>query len=1285
MYNSLQLLTIARPLLNKSLNAANSTNAQHLESLLWATLPGVDVVDFRKTSFTLLFYYSIFCNVPFAPAPISVDGAETENEAEARRATTMFKEWSIVFLEKITTLISHLEGHDEEDFVNNSYSSLLQSVLDAFFGTVSFDVFQPCLASIYSFIKDTYTDNTKCTAALLSSVCASFPKETLELFFPLFSSRLVDGEGKALPQSAAHRDWNLYMLSQLLNAPVGDHLCAYISPVKKILSAYISHSSLGTRGKANKILRNVLKSICHVSVDDPRPFSVDTETDPSWDHWKNWFSHGTVEGIDKTKFRWHVPNDNDVRIATEFIEWAVSEFVSPVEIIIQEAATSGKPIPLDIATSDKVIVALQVASNIARGADLLLGDFNDGPCQVANTLYDEDEELVLSSTPFVEGGLGDGSHVPFARRHFQLANTLPSLTHSSGLSYRSYLTQFGHRVFTSVEGITEVPVNLITSAIELSSRLLLSMTALASKGASARHRLNLTRQWLLEDPLLGRVPSQRSILRVQVNSRLASRLAFFHRFNYTPAVDAVVDDLLHHSISAYAKVAATAISVFRSLKRACFPVRGKVIDFGRKVLADTTSSKENVSGALSLLAAIPSGWSRLRSMILTVCRDGQAHTDDVVQVALNDFFVNSLAKLSPEPLHIASISNGEIFSSTPTPSIVTSDVVTQRNKVIQEINRGREAQYKQLINELVALLQSGANSAESISNDPTSESDDTQKQQLHWRYELMCLSVILSLTNPEVEPTDALLGVVCDRLSSEVSFIRTTALSILVKLLLHSGCGDGADPAEYVSLPTVGGDGGEEIAQSVLDALAAFDPVESSTSGGNTQPLKSGSLLVENTWSGWNGPLYCRRMGELVDVEAEPSYSRLSVSKLEIIKATLFGARIGAILKNADESAKDAQLESRGESTPSANESMITKITNGLVFNHPTLHPDADMISRGQGAGQKLFSVMQKGEKSVVSYGLFPYVRLRRTSKAFSLSHVRFVHTLFDAFPLEALEAIACEIAERSKRHDKHDEQCTSAELFAGAVCGSRSRSPTFQRRAFEVLWPSVSDALRRSDRSCMAEWWDALTLCFHRADPRRPIISSIIRELHTLCFSFGVEEPEWNVQLLSKHASTSADQMKYLLYLSSAVSSFGWRIPVYVERVLNLVRNGNLLISPYDQVRKGAVPLTCFIGSAFLTSRQTGAGSGVPASYLSFVETTILVCGCFFFVCFHLQSSLNLCFISCLFCFPLFPECVCVLLSASILIPQPPTSTWHCSTLLLLYRIATLLRTWSSASTSPW
>lgn len=95
--------------------------AQHLESLMQLSLPGIDATDPGKTAATLEWLSALFNVVPLAdarhykPAPAAEakegKGAteESENELDeaARLATFSFQEWSIAFLDRILLLLKN--------------------------------------------------------------------------------------------------------------------------------------------------------------------------------------------------------------------------------------------------------------------------------------------------------------------------------------------------------------------------------------------------------------------------------------------------------------------------------------------------------------------------------------------------------------------------------------------------------------------------------------------------------------------------------------------------------------------------------------------------------------------------------------------------------------------------------------------------------------------------------------------------------------------------------------------------------------------------------------------------------------------------------------------------------------------------------------------------------------------------------------------------------------------------------------------------------------------------
>lgn len=77
-----------------------------IELILNLTLPGIDTNDLEKTIATIKTYFIFLSAVPLIDESSSSYPAQDESEQNAKRITSSFGDWALLFLDKILTFIS---------------------------------------------------------------------------------------------------------------------------------------------------------------------------------------------------------------------------------------------------------------------------------------------------------------------------------------------------------------------------------------------------------------------------------------------------------------------------------------------------------------------------------------------------------------------------------------------------------------------------------------------------------------------------------------------------------------------------------------------------------------------------------------------------------------------------------------------------------------------------------------------------------------------------------------------------------------------------------------------------------------------------------------------------------------------------------------------------------------------------------------------------------------------------------------------------------------------------
>ncbi|CAF3971108.1 unnamed protein product [Rotaria sp. Silwood2] len=303
--------------------------------LLISVLPGIDANDFKKTSVTFQFLNSILMLITCVDCSSAVNTRNdlTEIEKEVCLSTAKFEDFISELLNRIFQMIDTLSTEISDALIITIDSKMEDHQIGLELTSVISCIVQQCSKKIFHMIRGKITNflatycyspkTSKLLTGLIQAMLKSHPVETLNYLLPQTYERIE----KILSQSDmiilndhkgdSELTWRLILFSELACAR-GDTLIIYKSMILSIFHRCIHIIHKDSYESIAKAAQNLLKSLTYVYPIDYR-LTVENIEEPFTDFLpiRTWGQH--VE-YDKINVKFHVPNEEEVDFACEFVE-----------------------------------------------------------------------------------------------------------------------------------------------------------------------------------------------------------------------------------------------------------------------------------------------------------------------------------------------------------------------------------------------------------------------------------------------------------------------------------------------------------------------------------------------------------------------------------------------------------------------------------------------------------------------------------------------------------------------------------------------------------------------------------------------------------------------------------------------------------------------------------------------------------------------------------------------------------------------------------------------------
>ncbi|UJR10196.1 hypothetical protein I4U23_014411 [Adineta vaga] len=303
--------------------------------LIILVLPGIDSNDLKKTSVTLQFLHAMLMLLTCVDCSSAIQTRNdlSEIEKEVCLSTNKFEDFISEFLNRIFQMIDTLSIDIPDVVISTNNSKMEYHQIGLELTSVISAICQQCSSKIFQMIREKITNYlatysysikvNKIVTGLVQAILKSNPVETLKYLLSQ-ACELIEKILRQSDQSILidhHGDskltWYLTLFSELLCAR-GDTLIIYKSTVLRIFHQCIRITHQESSEAMAKAARNLLKSLTYVYPIDYR-LTVENIEEPFVDCLpiRAWGQH---VDYDKIQGKFHIPNEDEVDFACEFVE-----------------------------------------------------------------------------------------------------------------------------------------------------------------------------------------------------------------------------------------------------------------------------------------------------------------------------------------------------------------------------------------------------------------------------------------------------------------------------------------------------------------------------------------------------------------------------------------------------------------------------------------------------------------------------------------------------------------------------------------------------------------------------------------------------------------------------------------------------------------------------------------------------------------------------------------------------------------------------------------------------
>ncbi|CAF2908164.1 unnamed protein product, partial [Rotaria sp. Silwood2] len=303
--------------------------------LLMAVLPGIDSNDYKKTAVTFQFLNAILMLVTCVDCSSAVHTRDdlTEIEKEVCLSTAKFEDFITEFLNRTFQMIDTLSTEMSDAVILTNEANREDQEASQELTSMISGIVQQCSNKIFQMIREKITNFlaassfspkiSKLLNGLVRAILKGNPEETLKYLLPHTCERiekiLNHSETTILTDHKGDTEltWCLILFSELTRAR-GDALLIYKPMILSVFHRCVRIIHKESYEAVANAAKNLLKSLSYVYPIEYR-LTVENIEEPFTDFLpiRAWGQH--VE-LDKLQVQFHIPNEEEVDFACEFVE-----------------------------------------------------------------------------------------------------------------------------------------------------------------------------------------------------------------------------------------------------------------------------------------------------------------------------------------------------------------------------------------------------------------------------------------------------------------------------------------------------------------------------------------------------------------------------------------------------------------------------------------------------------------------------------------------------------------------------------------------------------------------------------------------------------------------------------------------------------------------------------------------------------------------------------------------------------------------------------------------------
>jgi len=317
----------------------------HVLPLLFATLPGIDTNDVRKSMVTLQFISTFAPFVPFVDCSRAENYHKdlTEEQKQICLDTAGFEDFVVEFLNRCFSIIENSVVEQTRSEVSRDDTNLsredsmkdvgMASTFSAILSSCSEPIFDTALRKIKNFISGRILEwkvSGKIAASLVRCVAKARPVKGLAAFLPMVCRNIegLIGDVKSDDNLDDELKFQLVLMTELVRVP-GKFLLPHLREIESVLSSAMPLTSKEGLAMTGAVLRNTLRALSSIAPVEYKSV-VDGYDQPIEDHLyiNDWGLCGDVHNL---QLDWFIPGPQETEAVQRIVEKHLGGLLSRLE------------------------------------------------------------------------------------------------------------------------------------------------------------------------------------------------------------------------------------------------------------------------------------------------------------------------------------------------------------------------------------------------------------------------------------------------------------------------------------------------------------------------------------------------------------------------------------------------------------------------------------------------------------------------------------------------------------------------------------------------------------------------------------------------------------------------------------------------------------------------------------------------------------------------------------------------------------------------------------------